>query len=354
MCFLLIARKVYKKGKAMADIININKAPYDFGRSIFLPFQTGPGSAAFVFKSAAVYGVLITVLLFLFGKMVMGSFVEFMQYAIEMEDAPGDASEMEVVMKMFAMMGKMALPMLLISIGGWAIWAMVEAAFLRRAMRGEDDGFLPWRFGKDELRVLFCRLIVGLAGFATLILVHFVLGVLLFGVFAGGSGSGVMGVIVGIVTFLGVLAAFALFIFIVIRLSPASALSIAEDRFALGDTWPVAKGRFWPMFGSYALITVVGYIIANVIQTVLIIAFTGSFLAMIPEFEKMGGMPPEEAVTTIMEILTQPSILTGLAVAMFLYYVFQAIWYLHFAGVAAHATNLYNTDRAENSVDVFS
>ncbi len=333
------------------------KAPYDFGRSIFMPFQSGEGSVGFVFKSAFFYGIMMTVLIFLFGKMMMGSFIEFMQAASALETEPSSGDEMEAVMQMFGMMGKMFIPIILIFLGGWVIWAMVEAALFRRILREDEDevssSLFPWRLGMDEIRVMFCRLIVGLAGFSIFILLYFVLIVVIVGAVAGGTQSGALGAIIGLLGFLGVVAAFALFVFITIRLAPASALSIAENRFALGDAWPVTKGRFWPIFGSYALIGVAGMVVSQVLQTILMVAFMGSFMAMIPDLEKMGGMQPDESIAQMIEMITQPSMLAGIAVALILYYVFEALWYMHFAGVSAHAVNLYKTDQSENSLEVF-
>ncbi|MCF6221769.1 MAG: hypothetical protein L3J65_11720 [Robiginitomaculum sp.] len=337
--------------------LTTQKAPYDFGRSIFMPFQSGDGSAGFVFKLAIFYAVMMTVLIFLFGKLMMGSFVEFMQVAAALEAEPSNDDEMEAVMRMFGMMGKMFLPIMLIVVGGWVIWAMVEAALFRRILREDEDGasasLFPWRLGMDEVRVMFCRLIVGLVGFAIVSLLYFVLIVVIIGTVAGGSQSGALGAIIGLLGFLGVVAAFALFAFITIRLVPASALSIAEDRFALGEVWPVTKGRFWPILGSYAVIGLAGLIVSQVLQTILMMAFMGSFMSMIPDLEKMGGMQPDESIAQIIDMITQPSMLAGMAVAMVLYYVFEALWYMHFAGVSAHAVNLYQTDQSENSFEVF-
>ncbi len=332
------------------------KAPYDFGRSIFMPFQSGEGSMGFVFKSAFFYAILMTVLIFLFGKLMMGSFIEFMQVATEVENSSGGADDMEAVMKMFGMMGKMFLPIMLIMVGGWVVWSMVEAALFRRILRPGEDGAFPWRLGRDELRVMFCRLIVGFAAGAIFFLLYFVLIIVIVGAAAGSTQSGALGALIGIVGFFGVLAAIAAFFFIIIRLAPASALSIAEDRFALGETWPVTKGRFWPIFGSYTVLMIAGMIISQIMQMILMMAFMGSFLVMFSDLENMENtedLPPEEAMANVMGMLTQPSVLVGAAIGLVLYYVFQAIWYMHFAGVSAHAVDLYNTDRSESSVEVF-
>ena len=338
----------------MNNLPSQTKQPYDFGRSIFLPFQSGPGSAGFVFKSAFFYSILTTVLIFLVGKMLMGTFVEFMQFAAEMENIPDDEAELEMVMKMFGIMGKMFLPIMLIAIGSWVLWSMVEAALFRRILRSKRDGFFPWRFGRDELRVMFCRLIVGLAGGAIFFLLYFVMAIVIIGAVAGGSQSGALGAIIGIIGFLAIMGAFGLFVFVIIRLSPASALSISEDRFALGEAWPVTKGRLWPIFGSYTVVSIAGMVISQIMQMVLMFAFLGGFLTMIPELEAMEDLQPDEAMAKIMEMITQPSVLVGAAIGVVLYYAFQTIWYMHFAGVSAHAVNLYNTDQADNSIDVFN
>jgi len=283
----------------------------------------------------------------------MGTFVEFMKIAIEMEDVSGDQAEIEMFMKAFGAMGKMFLPLMLIGVGGWVIWAMVEAALFRRIMGTNSDGLFPWRLGRDELRVMFCRLIVGFAGGAVFFLLYFVLAIVIVSAAAGGAQSGALEAIIGLIGFFGILAAIGLFFFVIIRLSPASALSISEDRFALGEVWPVTKGRFWPIFGSYAVISIAGIVASQVLQLVLMFALMGGFLSMIPEFEAMEDMPADEALTKTMEIISEPSVLVGAAIGLVLYYVFQAIWYMHFAGVSGHAVNLYNTDKSETNDGVF-
>ena len=115
----------------------------------------------------------------------------------------------------------------------------------------------------------------------------------------------------------------------------------------------MTKGRFWPILGSYAVIAVAGMTISQVLQMILMMAFMGSFMSMIPELEKMGEMQSGESIAQMMDMLTQPSMLVGMAIALVLYYIFEALWYMHFAGISAHAVNLYNTDQSENSFEVF-
>ncbi|MEL7130260.1 MAG: hypothetical protein AAGK23_12005 [Pseudomonadota bacterium] len=130
---------------------------------------------------------------------------------------------------------------------GFATWAIFEASFQRRYMRG--DGF-KLRFGGDELRLivvgLFWLMFFFLAIFGPSLIIG-VLGAISTELGTDGGGLQVIAVLIGAITFL-------VPIYFAVRFSAASALTIRDRKIQITSSWRVTRGRFWGLFGSYIAI----------------------------------------------------------------------------------------------------
>ncbi|GEM_PF-3809686 len=322
--------------------------PYNFGRSLAFPFMSGPGSAGFVIKSAILYSLVSTVLMALFGKMLIGPVVEFIQLAEQIDAANGEPPT-EEVFKLFSLMGRMVWPFLLVSLLSWFVLAIIEGAFYRRVFR-EEFKSMPWRFGRDEVLVMLSQLVYFLIFFGVILLFYIFLAIVIgLGAVIGGGG----GALAGIFLFLGIIALIVGSIWIGIRLSPITPLSVVRGRLALGEAWRVTKGRFWLVFASFVVVFVIAYIVSLIVQLILQKAVLGAIMPSMDALQNMSDSDPGEAINKVISILMQPGNLTAMALAFFLYMVVQGVLRLVYAGIVANATDIYLREQGEKDVSVF-
>ena len=234
------------------DIVAKKKSDFASDKVMFYPFNSGPKSLIFVLKSVLFYAVGMTILYLVFNKSTQAAAIAYQEQVVENPD--------KTLFSYWAYLGK-NLPY---AIGLWALWAMIEAALFRRIFFGADNRTLPWRFGKDELRVMLCQLVVLIVSVVALFLSVFVFSVIaiFIGYIAGPA-------IADGLTFVGIIAAYFVAAAVAIRFAPAASRSIAEKRIALGSVWPVAYKRFWPAFGSYAILLIVGILIYIILALVI-------------------------------------------------------------------------------------
>ncbi len=327
------------------------KQPYGFARAIFLPFQSGPGSTAFVLKSALFYALALTMLFVLFGRMLLGPMEDFIVVMMEIETA-SEEEELALVGKMFGAMGRMILPYLLIMLGGWAIWTMVEAALHRRVLLDEKaTGLFLWRFGTDEWRTMLAHLILFMCyqGLYFVVYLVFIIGIMLAVLM--GSASVILGVIGGIVAFALIVVGIGLMVWVLVRLAPTAALSVANGEFAIGEAWQVVRGRIWPTVGAYAFHYIISSIVYYIVLAIVGVAFFGSIIG---KFTNLGdNTSGEEVWNLVKSVFAEPSTLVGLTISGFILFFIAAIWMMLIAGISTYVTDLYKQDMDTESVDVF-
>ncbi|MEQ8556674.1 MAG: hypothetical protein RIB03_00015 [Henriciella sp.] len=132
---------------------------------------------------------------------------------------------------------------------GVLFWAVFEAAVQRRLVR--DEGF-SLQIGADEFRLMLIGLIwFGLAVTGQIVSIIFILVSTASLVYALDNPAG------GAIAVLGCLALVSgIWIWIGVRLAPASAMTIRDGKIAFFDAWHATKGRFWPLFGAYVVLAI--------------------------------------------------------------------------------------------------
>ncbi|MBS0385903.1 MAG: hypothetical protein JSS00_11200 [Proteobacteria bacterium] len=147
--------------------------------------------------------------------------------------------------------------------------AAFESACLRWMIRGERSGPFNLHFGADMWRVYGTYWMWFLYILGTYIVFVIVL-----------IATGAIGAIIGgrdnpAVAGLAVLAVCVVWVlgwlYLTVRLAPAAATSVGVREFAPLKAWTVSRGRYWALFGSYLLVTIL-YLVAIV---VVWIAFFG-------------------------------------------------------------------------------
>lgn len=201
-------------------------------------------------KTVAIWAGIMAVLSFVVAALVLSSFGDKLTALTEALEANPDPQA-----SMAAMSGLW--PLFLSSMVYVLITnSVLMAAVNRLVLRPHDSAGAYLRLGGDELRqaavqvllylVLFGAYFVGVLGLAILAGV---------GTAIGGQG---LGVLLGLLSFVALLAGLVL---LSVRLSFVSTLAFDTGRIDLKASWDMTKGRFWPLFGTYLIATVLAAVV---------------------------------------------------------------------------------------------
>lgn len=158
------------------------------------------------------------------------------------------------------------------------VTAVLAAAVARAVLRPDESAFGYMRLGMDELRVLGVTVVLFVVFTLAWTLPVFVAGVI--GGFATASGQGwlwLVAVLLGLAGVAGV-------IWLLVRLSLAVPLVVAERRFAPFASFALTKGRFWPLLGM-AVISVVMAMIVGLLGSIVVMPVT----LMTGSLERLAG-----------------------------------------------------------------
>jgi hypothetical protein len=144
--------------------------------------------------------------------------------------------------------------------------AVAYATMDRAVLRPEDDRLGYLRLGADELRQLGLTLLLGLLGIGLYILLALFIIVAL--IVVGVAVHTAPPVAASAVSAIVVVGLVCVFLFVVVRLSLASALTFATGRINVFGSWALTRGQFWPILGTYllaviltAVVMLLGYIL---------------------------------------------------------------------------------------------
>ena len=132
--------------------------------------------------------------------------------------------------------------------------AVISAAIARSVLYPTQKALGYLRFGADELRVLAVTVGLGLIFFALTALIW----VLTFALGAAAINAPVLWVVV-VVFFL---AAWAGFIWLVVRFSLAVPMTLTERRIVLFGSFALTKGRVWPLIGMAIISGVMSVVVS--------------------------------------------------------------------------------------------
>ena len=167
------------------------------------------------------------------------------------------------------------LPMMVM---GLAVQCVMAGAVYRILLRPEDKGFAYLKLGMDEARLAALTFIYVLLASVTMFVV--VLAAALIAMIASAAGQNVA-LLVAVATeifFLGLL------FYVGVRLSLAPAITFAERRIALFDSWKLTHGQFWRLTGAYALaicgIVVIALLVVTIFSALVAVAVGGDLQAV--------------------------------------------------------------------------
>lgn len=129
----------------------------------------------------------------------------------------------------------------------WPIAAMAQAALLRWMLRGSPGGWwLGVRFGAEELKLMVIHVLIGIA--AIIVIVTAIIAAVIMGALASWAGSGAAAAaVVAIAALWGVGAT----LYVLVRFSPAPALTIAQGGFPFFEAWRISQGYAAALFGAH-------------------------------------------------------------------------------------------------------
>jgi hypothetical protein len=145
----------------------------------------------------------------------------------------------------FAEMMGVLFPMMIV---GLLLQCVMAAAVYRVILRPQEEGLAYLKLGMDEVRLAaltFIYVVLAVLALVGAVLVAGVIAAIVMGV--AGQGAGTMMAVVIEFFILGLLFFFA------VRLSLAPAITFAERRLAIFDSWKLTHGQFWRLTGAYGL-----------------------------------------------------------------------------------------------------
>ena len=318
---------------------------FDFGRAISQLFSQ-PGGRDFAIRLILWTSILLGITFALIAKPYLSMMGDMLEASWASSQNPEDP---EAALAMFAGLAKYILPMLLATLLMWAVYASAEAALHKRIFHNHDAGFFPLRFGVDEIRVMGAQFFVYLMVFGI-----YILGLLAIVVVSGilgmaGQGSGLGAALLGLILIVGGIFFLWFLAYFSIRMAPAAALSVKNDKLAITDGWRITKKRTGNLFLAYLLIFIVGYVAISVVQMT-------AFSMILNEnyFELMYGLGSENpriVFEQAAEKLKQPGTIALVIVGLIIYMFVTVIWWLSIAGVANYAVQWSDETSVENAFD---
>lgn len=209
---------------------------------------------------ALLYAVLSLASLFAM-RNAIGPMIEWSERAEAFEDAATAPTSAEV-MAMFQDFGQVLLGLSWLLPVSLIITAMLMAAVARAVLNPQAGGFGYLRLGMDEFRVFVVTLVLGILAFFA----WMALTVLVFtlAAVAGAAQAGWMWLFVVVAALAGVAA----MIWLAVRLSLAVPITVAENRIAIFDSFPLTRGRFWPLLGM-AVIAIVMVLVVQLLSAIV-------------------------------------------------------------------------------------
>ena len=265
---------------------------------------------------ALLYAVLSLASVFAMSNAI-GLMVEWGERAEALESAEPTQAE---VMAVFQGFGEVMLSLAWLLPVSLIVGAMLMAAVARAVLNPRAGGFGYLRLGMDEVRVFVVSLVLCILLFCGWLAVGLLVGVLA-GI-AGATGASWMWLVV----VLGGLAGVAAIVWLAIRLSLAVPITVAENRFAIFDSFALTRGRFWPLLGM----AVIAFVMVLVISLLAMVVTLPLNLMTGLESWSFGSNADPEVMAAALDV-TNPWVIVNALVEAVVYALTVGVMYAPFA-----------------------
>ncbi|WP_374654763.1 hypothetical protein [Phenylobacterium sp.] len=161
---------------------------------------------------------------------------------------------------------------------GLLVQCVMAAAVYRILLRPEDRGLAYLKVGMDELRLAALTFIYVLLASLMLAVVVLAAGLIAALASFAGQGAAILVAAASELFFLGLL------FYVAVRLSLAPAITFAEQRIAIFDSWRLTHGQFWRLTGAYFLaicgIMVIALLVVTIFSALVAVAVGGDLQAV--------------------------------------------------------------------------
>jgi hypothetical protein len=195
--------------------------------------------------------------------------------ALQTSGTPTDPQTQAEIFALFSQIAPLYLLMFPLTL---VFYAVLFAAMNRAVLRPANSAFGYLRLGADEWRqfvlmlwafvvALGLELAVFIGGAIVAVIAVAIFGAMHKGGYdiAGGAGGGTLAAI-GLV-----LVYIAAYFYVLVRFSLASAMTFDTGKVSLLRSWRLTRGRFWSMFGTYVLATILSVVISLLGLVVMIV-----------------------------------------------------------------------------------
>ncbi len=223
------------------------------------------------------WGLTYVIFFIAFFALVGGQMASIMAQAEALQGGEPDMAQLQALGMSYATILGLGMPL------GLLLTAVLSAGVARGVLRPSAKAFGYLRLGGDELRVLAVTVILGLCLFVLYMVAAMVVGVSVTLVGDGNPGAAVLAaVVVG-------LAAFAVIIWLGIRLSLAVPITIAEKRIAPFASFALTRGRTLPLLGMAVIAFIMSLLVSLLgsIVSLPVVMMTGGGLAQLATMEGM-------------------------------------------------------------------
>lgn len=161
---------------------------------------------------------------------------------------------------------------------GLLVQCVMAAAVYRILLRPEDRGLAYLKVGMDELRLAALTFIYVLLASLMLAVVVLAAGLIAALASFAGQGAAILVAAASELFFLGLL------FYVAVRLSLAPAITFAEQRIAIFNSWRLTHGQFWRLTGAYFLaicgIMVIALLVVTIFSALVAVAVGGDLQAV--------------------------------------------------------------------------
>lgn len=311
-------------------------AAFDFNAAVGGAFMTS-GGKDFALRLWFWMSAFLSIVFIVTIPMFIGGYGEILEQSWISNKAVFSGREPQNSEAMLAAFGKILPGMLAFMLAIWAVIAAGETAIYKRYFHNAEVSRQPLRFGRMELRTAICQLGVWALVYFTLILGMIILSVI------GGMLAVIAPMLVIIVVIVALLGCIALFIAIPIRLAPAAALSMQQDKIHVLAARHITKNRFWNLFVAYLVTYVGGYIGYYAIYMISIGIATGD-MGFLIAVSGLGEDNPRILFEAAADRMKSPIGMTLGIIAMIINASAMAAWVLLVAGVNAYAVRWWKED----------